>query len=126
MRKVNLLILLGLLFSGCSTLSAVYLKKTCGMFLSVDKVNKVSSAYKFMDQSEEIISLGMTKEKVIASWGKPDRYLDLEKNEWLYSTAYHKNATQHVDYEIYFTNNVLRNIDEKPLKKKYECRTNDL
>ena len=124
MKKIFLLLLV-IVSSGCGALNAIFSKEHCGYDLIKQNSQNVSTAYKF-GNSVKSISVGMTADQVIAGWGKPDRYIDYEKEEWIYSNEKKPSVEQYLTYKVIFRNNMVADIEEIYLKKEYRCRTNDL
>jgi hypothetical protein len=126
MMKILLCIFLTAFSSGCGYLNILFCKEHCGWEFVAQKVNHVSSVHKFGNLSAESISIGMTADEVIKAWGKPDRWLDPERQEWIYSNQNKLHVEQALMYKVSFRNNIVKEIKETYLKKEYKCRTNDL
>ena len=125
MKKLFLFMLLAVLSSGCGAFNAMFSKEHCGEELVFQNSRNVSTVHKFGNFAESI-SIGMTADQVTSAWGKPDRWLSPEKEEWIYSNEKKSNVDQYITYKVIFRNNAVAEIEEIYLKKDYRCRSNDL
>ena len=88
--------------------------------------SSVTTAQKYRDKNENIISTGMLDAEVIKVWGKPNRIYKLDtKNEynnyfdefWIYSNK--ESINDAISYELYFIQGKLIKIIELVWKEKY-------